>query len=143
MLGVALAGGASAGRYTVRPGDTLGNIAARNHTTVAALAQANHITNPDHIVVGQSIMLSAKPAAATLPLQLIAGVAPFDAPLDARARGVQPDDHPPGRLVAERVLAQLSGDGRPELRCPWTARQGGIDLIVQGDEDLGGRPGRR
>lgn len=40
-------------RYTVRPGDTLSELAARFDTTVAALAAANHIPNPDLIRVGQ------------------------------------------------------------------------------------------
>src|SRR5436190_8618380 len=71
VVGLAIAGGASASKYTVRPGDTLALIASRNHTTVAALAQANSLKNPDHIEVGQSLMLSVKPAAPTLPLQLI------------------------------------------------------------------------
>ncbi len=39
--------------YTVAPGDTLGLIAAHFSTTVAALAQANGILNPNLIYVGQ------------------------------------------------------------------------------------------
>ncbi len=44
--------------YTVRPGDTLGQIAARYQTTVAALAAANNIKNPNVIHVGQTLKLS-------------------------------------------------------------------------------------
>src|SRR5438477_12857016 len=73
VLMLAVAGGASVSRYTVRRGDTLATIASRNHTSVAALAKANSITNPDHIYVGQSLMLSAGPAP-TLSLQLISVV---------------------------------------------------------------------
>jgi LysM repeat protein len=43
--------------YTVRPGDTLSAIAARHHTTVAALVAKNHIKDPNHIVVGQVLRL--------------------------------------------------------------------------------------
>lgn len=43
--------------YTVRSGDTLSAIAARNHTTVAALSSLNHIANPNRISVGQVIQL--------------------------------------------------------------------------------------
>jgi murein DD-endopeptidase MepM/ murein hydrolase activator NlpD len=75
VVGIAVAGGAAAGRYTVRQGDTLSAIAARNHTTVAALSQANNITNPDQIQPGQSIMLTAKPAPA-MPMQLISMIRP-------------------------------------------------------------------
>jgi soluble lytic murein transglycosylase-like protein len=39
--------------YIVRPGDTLSTIAARHGTTVAALAAANQIPNPDVIRIGQ------------------------------------------------------------------------------------------
>jgi len=43
---------------TVRPGDTLSAIAASHHTTVAALASLNHISNPNLINVGQVLRLS-------------------------------------------------------------------------------------
>lgn len=43
--------------YTVRPGDTLGGIAQRHGTTVQAIAQANGITNPDRIQVGQQLRI--------------------------------------------------------------------------------------
>lgn len=43
--------------YSVAPGDTLGTIAARFGTTVAALAANNHIANPDLIFVGQTLSL--------------------------------------------------------------------------------------
>lgn len=53
--------GASSGgtSYTVRPGDTLGAIAARYGTTVGALASANGIVNPSLIRVGQVIQIPA------------------------------------------------------------------------------------
>lgn len=43
--------------YTVKAGDTLGEIAARYNTTVDALARKNNITNPNLIYVGQVIKL--------------------------------------------------------------------------------------
>lgn len=49
--------------YTVVPGDTLGGIAARFGTTVAALAAANHVANPDLIFPGQVLVLAAAPPA--------------------------------------------------------------------------------
>ncbi|HEX8535822.1 MAG TPA: LysM domain-containing protein [Cystobacter sp.] len=45
------------GSYTVRPGDTLSDIAKNLHTTVSALAKANHIQNPDKISTGQKLTL--------------------------------------------------------------------------------------
>lgn len=46
-----------AGGYTVAAGDTLGQIAARFGTSVSALMQANGITDPDAIFVGQELRL--------------------------------------------------------------------------------------
>ncbi len=51
--------------YTVRAGDTLGSIAADHATTVAALASANGIADPNLIVVGQQLSLGGGPAVAT------------------------------------------------------------------------------
>lgn len=49
----AAAGSSASTRYRVRPGDTLSGIAARMHTTVAALMRLNHLRSPDLIMVGQ------------------------------------------------------------------------------------------
>lgn len=43
--------------YVVKLGDTLGKIAALHNTTVAALAQANNIANPNLILVGQRLRI--------------------------------------------------------------------------------------
>ena len=42
----------------VEQGDTLSQIAFENGTTVEALAQANHLTNPDMIFVGDNLVLT-------------------------------------------------------------------------------------
>src|SRR5581483_464328 len=47
------AGAPAAATYTVKAGDTLGAIASPLHTTVAALASANHIANTNLIHAGQ------------------------------------------------------------------------------------------
>lgn len=47
-----------AATYTVQPGDTLSGIAQRFHTTVAALAKLNHISDPNFIRAGQQLKLS-------------------------------------------------------------------------------------
>lgn len=57
------AGPAPAGRYTIRPGDTLSEIAARMGTTVQALAQANGIRNPDLIHAGATLSVPGGQAA--------------------------------------------------------------------------------
>jgi LysM repeat protein len=43
--------------YTVRPGDTLAEIAARHKTTVPALAKANDLDSPNLVVIGDTLRL--------------------------------------------------------------------------------------
>ena len=43
--------------YTIRSGDTLGSIASRYRTTVAALARANSIANPNVIYAGRTLRI--------------------------------------------------------------------------------------
>ena len=43
--------------YTVKPGDTLSAIAARYHTTVSAISQLNHISDPSKLRVGQVLLI--------------------------------------------------------------------------------------
>jgi len=45
--------------YVVRSGDMLSAIAARYNVSVEALASANHITNPDALEVGQTLVIPA------------------------------------------------------------------------------------
>ncbi len=54
-------GSRSGGRrsHTVRPGQTLSEIASRYGTSVAAVARANKISNPNLIVVGQRLRIPA------------------------------------------------------------------------------------
>ena len=64
---------AKGGTYTVKPGDTLRGIAIARHSSTAAIAAANHITDPNKLSVGQVLRIpavsAAKPAArkATVP----------------------------------------------------------------------------
>jgi len=46
--------------YTVKPGDTLGAIARDNGVSVSDLAAANHISNPNLIRVGQTLVIPSK-----------------------------------------------------------------------------------
>ena len=71
--------GATPSTYTVSPGDTLGTIAARFGTTVAALAANNHIANPDLIFAGQTLSLHG-PGGPVLPPPAVAPPPPTPAP---------------------------------------------------------------
>jgi soluble lytic murein transglycosylase-like protein len=62
---------ASGRTYVVRSGDNLETIAKRNGTTIAALAAANHILNPNLVVIGTKLKLPA-PSASKLPARLLA-----------------------------------------------------------------------
>jgi RHS repeat-associated protein len=53
--GTSSGGGAGGSSYTIKPGDTLGNIAYANRTTVSALATLNNISNPNRIQAGATI----------------------------------------------------------------------------------------
>jgi murein DD-endopeptidase MepM/ murein hydrolase activator NlpD len=50
--------------YVVQPNDTLGQIARRYGVEIAALVEANQLANPDHLEVGQVLVI---PAAEPLP----------------------------------------------------------------------------
>jgi murein DD-endopeptidase MepM/ murein hydrolase activator NlpD len=50
-------GGTVTDVYVVRPGDTLSKIAAQFGTTVQAIMQANHLTNPNYIYSGQRLYI--------------------------------------------------------------------------------------
>lgn len=66
---------ASSGQtYVVRRGDSLSSIATRYGTTVGALARANHITNPNIVVIGKRLTIPAGGATRSggLPAKLLA-----------------------------------------------------------------------
>lgn len=55
------------GYYRVERGDTLSRIAERNHTTVAALARWNNLSNPNDIDAGQ--VLRVAPPSTSAPIR--------------------------------------------------------------------------
>jgi LysM repeat protein len=56
--------GSTSGSVTVRPGDTLSTIADANGVSLTRLMQANGITNPNLVIVGQRLLIpGARPAA--------------------------------------------------------------------------------
>ncbi len=70
--------------HTVRAGETLSGIAARTGTSVAALARANHIANPNRIFPGQVLAIPGRnagaqpaPAAPARPVTPTPGATPI------------------------------------------------------------------
>jgi N-acetylmuramoyl-L-alanine amidase len=80
VLSVAVGGAGAAGaegEHRVRNGETLAEIAGANHTTVRALAQANGLSNPNRILVGQVLVIPGATAAApSAPATVVHVVAP-------------------------------------------------------------------
>jgi LysM repeat protein len=70
--------------YVVQPGDTLADIAIKLGVSSSALRQANGITNPDLIYVGQNLLIPGKSGAAT------PAAPPTALPADTAAAARQP-----------------------------------------------------
>ncbi len=64
---VAVAAPRASATYTVRSGDTLGSIAARAGTSIAALVRHNSLANPNLIRVGQALSLPGPAPAGSAP----------------------------------------------------------------------------
>jgi putative chitinase len=47
--------------YRVQPGDTLMSIASRYNTTIPAIVQANNLSNPDLLSIGQTLIIPNQP----------------------------------------------------------------------------------
>ena len=77
VAAVAVAGLAQTSQYTVRRGDTLSSIAAKQRTSVDALVQANGIANPNRIIEGQLLTIP-DPANANAPATPMVAVQPGD-----------------------------------------------------------------
>lgn len=93
---------ASSANHVIQAGDTLSAIAARYGTTVQALAQANGISNPDRIQVGQVLNLTGNgtPKGAG------------NAPATNGAGGAAPIQTPTGALTPQEIakLAKQAGE---------------------------------
>lgn len=95
LLALAAAGPAAAAVHRVKPGDTLEGLSRRFGVSVPALARANGIADPDHIVAGSRLVVPAAGAVASPPAKSgtqvattpVAAVTPA-AP--ARAGGARP-----------------------------------------------------
>lgn len=114
--------------YTVKSGDTLGQIAAKHNTTVSAIANANNIADPNLIHPGQELTLPTDAAAAASVAAAPAAPTP---PQPAPAPESDPTHSSvPGTVGAE--VGKLPGSDR-----------GGTEAIINGygrahSIDLGG-----
>jgi LysM repeat protein len=78
-----------AGRHTVMPGETLGEIARRYRTSVAEIARLNNITDPGRLRAGQ-ILIVPGTAATTTPAPAAPASRPAPAPADPDLMPITP-----------------------------------------------------
>lgn len=111
------AAAAPIGEYVVVVGDTLGNIAARHHTTVQALMTANHLANSEIIYVGQRLIIGG-----AAPAEAVSDPSTETSPEVAAAAS----DVPPARthvVTAGENLAQIAARYGVSLGSIVTANQ--------------------
>jgi LysM repeat protein len=128
--------------YRVQPGDTLGAIAVRFNLSVSDLMEANELTDPDRLEVGQTLTIpvseGAQPTHTAVPEEEIE-------PPEPSATPSQPTESSPevsgeakvlidsvigaGDLDAERVLLKRVGAGELSLS-GWQLRAGGDTVFT-------------
>lgn len=80
----------ASGKYTVKSGDTVASIAARNRVTIQDILAVNRLTDPNRLAIGQELLLPA-PGAATAA----AAASPAQAAPQAKAAAKTPSaDNP-------------------------------------------------
>ena len=96
-LSPAIISAADATPYTVRPGDTLASIAAAHGATAQELADANGLTDPDLIRVGQILMIPRATSVAARPS------GPLGQPTSAPAPPMRPSSYTvkPGQTLSQ------------------------------------------
>ncbi|MFD5838234.1 LysM peptidoglycan-binding domain-containing protein [Streptomyces collinus] len=101
----------TAGTYTVKSGDTLGEIAAAHGTTVQALVDLNGIKDPNKIGAGRKLKLPASTASKVVSLAKLVAAFKADAPKSGTPVSYEPTRYVEAALVAEGLLAARYADG--------------------------------
>jgi soluble lytic murein transglycosylase-like protein len=118
LAALALAGGAgfssshpaiTGAEYTVAAGDSLTSIARRAGVPAGDLATANHVTNPDLIIIGQELVIPGRPVV-TPPPPVPAGTIRRLA-----TASLDPTCHAPAAALAAAKSAHLSTARLPSL----------------------------
>jgi LysM repeat protein len=106
--------------YTVQPGDHLASIADRLGVSWMSIAQANNLSNADHIEVGQTLMIPSASAASAVDFGIVLPAAPAAAVATGRSIVVDLSDsriyaYEDGRLV-RNVLASTGLPATPTVQ---------------------------
>lgn len=112
---------ATAEVYVVQAGDSLLGIALKFGLTIDALMQANNLTNPDFVFVGQRLTI---PSAGGSPADSSGGSAPAAAPTPAPG-GLELRVEQPGNLAQEQVQVINDSDTALNLQGWSLSREGG------------------
>ena len=119
--------------YVVQPGDTLARIASRFGTTVTAIAQANGITNPNLIYVGQRLTIPAPGVVVTptpapgQPTQVSPTLPPVTGPVGGFELG--------GHVFSFSYPDQMRGAGMTWAKTQIRWNQGDPASVAQGAID--------
>lgn len=101
------------GSYTVKRGDTFAKIARSRGMSLGSLLQANHIANPNHIELGQRIVI---PGARPPRAQVVAEKPPLKAATNKNLTG---------SVISRRELAATTVNVTPPAQQgTWTVRSG-------------------
>ncbi len=111
---LAAAATAAPGAYQVKSGDTLSSIARANNTTIAALAEANNLTSPYPLSVGDMLVI---PGAAAMQPRIARAPAPAATPTQKIQQQPQPGAPAPQPVQTAQTTPQPqqpgSGDRLP------------------------------
>ncbi|MEM6283598.1 MAG: LysM peptidoglycan-binding domain-containing protein [Chloroflexota bacterium] len=131
--------GSTGGQYTVVPGDTLNAIARRFNTSTTAIAQANGITNPNLIFVGQ--VLNVPGGTGTAAPIVDSGSSTTGG--DTTGGGTTDSTAPPqpsnvaggfelgGQVITFAYPDLMRGTGMSWVKIQWTYRLGEPALVVE------------
>jgi LysM repeat protein len=124
--------------YRVRRGDTLTTIAKQFRVSISAIAQVNHITNPDRLAEGQRLRIPPPP-----PVTLVVrpSVGERGQAFQLRLTGAQPSEvitfeisSPKGKFRGPRHLASADGAVATTYQTAFADPTGTFDLIATGDQ---------
>lgn len=109
--------GADSKGYTVQPGDTLYKIAREHNAKVHEIAQANQITDPSQLRVGQTLVIPGAGTAPSSPPDISSGSQVVAVPIDVSGSGSQAQAEPvkpigSGQTTAEPGKSE-EGSGAP------------------------------